>query len=380
MIEPTGVAVYCLLARLADNDSRQCWPSLECIQTTLGIAKATAVKYLKKLEVYGLIRTDPSATDGRNRIYTLLPLQAGPDPIGSIFEPIGVTEQAEIGSDFELSSDLEPIPTSEQASIGSDFEPVMEIGSDFEPNSVEVLNSVQILNRLAGEIGSDFEPIDSRTEDHAPHAPAESQVSPLRGDAESERVLETPSSPPAEKGPAWRAPPHWKAVWSEFLTIYPPRDGDRKVSRGLERFERLAKAGEDLAAILDGARRYREWADEKGRTGTPYVKQIPTWLNDRTWEETLPTETRNANGNAIPRTDPPGGRPAGHRPDPRNGQPGRDLGINRPPGTGPESDTMRRSREAAERLQRLAWRPADPGGGDVSPLRGRDDRGHDPGG
>jgi hypothetical protein len=83
-------------------------------------------------------------------------------------------------------------------------------------------------------------------------------------------------------------PPH--PLWEEFLALYPPRNGDREVAKGRDRFSELAKGGQDMQAVLEGVKGYRAWADAEGRSGTAFVKQIPTWLNNRVWEEFLPSE------------------------------------------------------------------------------------------
>lgn len=82
-------------------------------------------------------------------------------------------------------------------------------------------------------------------------------------------------------------------LWQEFVAAYPARNGDRGLAKGRLIFDRLVASGTDSAALLEGVRRYRAWCDATGRSGTDYVKQIPTFLNGRFWEEEyeLPTVT-----------------------------------------------------------------------------------------
>lgn len=76
-------------------------------------------------------------------------------------------------------------------------------------------------------------------------------------------------------------------VWRDLLETYPKRDGSLDASEGKRRFLKLVESKKaDPEAILAGARLYRKWADDKGKTGTEYIKQIPTWLNKRCWEDT----------------------------------------------------------------------------------------------
>ena len=89
-----------------------------------------------------------------------------------------------------------------------------------------------------------------------------------------------------------QAPPEIEPHWSEFVAAYPPRDGNLCRSEGQRIFARLAAKGEDLAAIVRGARGYRRHCDDKGSTGGPYVKQIPSFLNGRCWEEWMQAATR----------------------------------------------------------------------------------------
>lgn len=89
-----------------------------------------------------------------------------------------------------------------------------------------------------------------------------------------------------------QSPPEIEPHWSEFVATYPPRDGNLCRSEGQRIFARLAAKGEDLAAVVKGARGYRRHCDDKGSTGGPYVKQIPSFLNGRCWEEWMQAATR----------------------------------------------------------------------------------------
>jgi len=73
--------------------------------------------------------------------------------------------------------------------------------------------------------------------------------------------------------------------WQEFVSAYPKRLGDLGKSKGREKFFRLLRDRVEPETIISGARRYREFLVATGKNGTEYVKQIPTFLNSKAWEE-----------------------------------------------------------------------------------------------
>jgi hypothetical protein len=115
-IEPTGVAVYCLLARLADEGGL-CFPSLTYICETLGLARATAIKYLGKLETYGLVEMNNRET-GTGKIQTnaYRLLAVAPARTSSDFEPVTSSPNEPVqnltAGRHETSSNPEPALTS----------------------------------------------------------------------------------------------------------------------------------------------------------------------------------------------------------------------------------------------------------------------------
>jgi len=90
-------------------------------------------------------------------------------------------------------------------------------------------------------------------------------------------------SPKKEKAP----PP----LWLEFLAHYPKRSGSTNRAEAERRFAKLF-SGPDGDAIVEGAKRYRAWADASGHSGTEFVAQMTTWLGQQRWQETyeLPQE------------------------------------------------------------------------------------------
>lgn len=55
-LNPSGLAVYCVLARYANNLTKQAFPSHGHIAKTLGISRRTVLRKLKKLLEMGLIK------------------------------------------------------------------------------------------------------------------------------------------------------------------------------------------------------------------------------------------------------------------------------------------------------------------------------------
>lgn len=72
--------------------------------------------------------------------------------------------------------------------------------------------------------------------------------------------------------------------WTEFCRRYPKRSGSLNKSQAKEKFLALHKLGLGKQ-MLDGARRYSDWATATGKAGTELVAQMTTWLNGRRWEE-----------------------------------------------------------------------------------------------
>lgn len=80
-------------------------------------------------------------------------------------------------------------------------------------------------------------------------------------------------------------PPSTADRWEEFAEAYPKRAGDLRKSDGKRRFLSLVKQGVDADAIIGGARRYAAYCEALGKVKTEFVKQMPTFLNGRGWEE-----------------------------------------------------------------------------------------------
>lgn len=72
--------------------------------------------------------------------------------------------------------------------------------------------------------------------------------------------------------------------WTEFCRRYPKRSGSLNKAQAKGKFLALHKLGMGKQ-MLDGARRYSDWATATGKAGTELVAQMTTWLNGRRWEE-----------------------------------------------------------------------------------------------
>ena len=81
-LSATAFAIYSYLRRLADPDTRQCWPSYANIAETFGCSTRTVAKYVAELCEAGLIgieATSVTTRDGQrwngNLRYTILPIR-----------------------------------------------------------------------------------------------------------------------------------------------------------------------------------------------------------------------------------------------------------------------------------------------------------------
>ena len=79
IIGPNAIAVYLVLARHANNETRKAWPSFATIAKMAGISRPTAIKAIGKLVEAGLISAEKRGTgygDWDSNAYTLLPVKA----------------------------------------------------------------------------------------------------------------------------------------------------------------------------------------------------------------------------------------------------------------------------------------------------------------
>lgn len=84
-----------------------------------------------------------------------------------------------------------------------------------------------------------------------------------------------PREPKGKKLRRLRDEPEWI---TEFKAIYPTRAGDQGWSKALRAANARMAEGHELAEMMAGARRYRDFCLAKGDMGTEYVKQAATFL------------------------------------------------------------------------------------------------------
>lgn len=113
----------------------------------------------------------------------------------------------------------------------------------------------------------------------------------------------SPCSPPGDEKPKTLdlvVESHEADPWIGFVEAYPRRAGDLGKAKAETAFRRLVKQGVDPGRIVDGAKRYAVYCEATGRAKTEYVKQMPTFLNGKGWEEEfeLPDESMGRNGNS----------------------------------------------------------------------------------
>jgi uncharacterized protein YdaU (DUF1376 family) len=69
------------------------------------------------------------------------------------------------------------------------------------------------------------------------------------------------------------------AAFEEFWQVYPKREGDNPKKPAAKKFLSLTLAGTDPQSIIESAKRYAANCDKRKDTGTRYVAQAVTWLN-----------------------------------------------------------------------------------------------------
>jgi uncharacterized protein YdaU (DUF1376 family) len=79
--------------------------------------------------------------------------------------------------------------------------------------------------------------------------------------------------------------------WPEFRATYPKREGGQSWPAAEKKFVALVASGVGEQVIIEGARRYAEHLQATGSSGTRFVKQALTWLNQRGWEDEYLTGT-----------------------------------------------------------------------------------------
>lgn len=88
--------------------------------------------------------------------------------------------------------------------------------------------------------------------------------------------------------------------WETLYSVFPKRAGGNGKATARLKFLALIASGSDPDLVISGAERYRISMEEAGNIGTPYVKQISTWLNQRGYLDdylpTLPRGIPNLNG------------------------------------------------------------------------------------
>lgn len=86
ILGPNAMAVYLVLARYANKDTRKAWPSFATIAKLAGISRPTAIKAIRKLINAGLVSSEKRGSgygDWDSNSYTLLPVNEQDSLLGS---------------------------------------------------------------------------------------------------------------------------------------------------------------------------------------------------------------------------------------------------------------------------------------------------------
>jgi hypothetical protein len=74
-------------------------------------------------------------------------------------------------------------------------------------------------------------------------------------------------------------------LFDKLRSIYPKRSGSHRLPQAKAKFTKLATNGVGHERIIAGATRYRAWCDKTEKTGTEFVMQLATWLNQGCYDE-----------------------------------------------------------------------------------------------
>ncbi len=61
------IAILVAIAKFADNESKECWPSVQTLCETTGISRPTVISALERLTQAGLMQTVTSPNHGKGR-------------------------------------------------------------------------------------------------------------------------------------------------------------------------------------------------------------------------------------------------------------------------------------------------------------------------
>lgn len=75
------------------------------------------------------------------------------------------------------------------------------------------------------------------------------------------------------------------AIWTRFRASYPRRLGSNPSTPARNKLLLALQKGVDAESIISGAQAYAAEQTQLGHVGTPYVKQMVTWLNQECYRD-----------------------------------------------------------------------------------------------
>lgn len=126
-----------------------------------------------------------------------------------------------------------------------------------------------------------------------------------RKEKETKGNHNNPPKPPRTRKPAGstkalaKGDPKNHESFALFDEAYPRPSNGRKLERADARltWDLLVESGENMDAVIEGARRYRNWVEELRKH--EYVAMMTTWLNQRRWEESYFIHPDSEDGRKI---------------------------------------------------------------------------------
>lgn len=238
----TKIVTLHALATFTNEETHECYPSLETLMRHTGLSKNAIRGAFRDLESYGwLTRHHRTA---RTTVYRL--------DIDAIIDA-NRRERAPKAQASKPVAPQAPAPVKAEA-----------VEVEIVPSPIEAVEAPQ------GHEDTREATITQET----PESPAEAPSEPVQGEP-----VPAPAPKKARKGSRAAEIPGLEADFIDFYMTYP-----RHVGRGtaLRAYEKARRGGASASEILDGARRYAEAAAAAG-TEIRYIKHPSTWLSAQCW-------------------------------------------------------------------------------------------------
>jgi DNA-binding transcriptional ArsR family regulator len=258
-----ALLVLAALGAYADTKNGWCWPSQGEIAKRIRIHRTNVGRHIAELEQLGYIEKRRQTQEGKGEITSLY----------------RVLYDGELPAEFDAEL---------QAADAKDRTP--PVHSDRTP---------PVHSDRTPPVHSDRTRTSQLTTQGTPHrnAPCERAQAPNTHTAPPSAPIAEPATTATATTPKASVPDEFEAFWHE----YPQRAGGNPKNQALKSWNARHKEGHSTDEILAGTRRYAAFCTATNKTGTEYVKQASTFINQKDFLEswdlpTTPTPTKPLNG------------------------------------------------------------------------------------